>query len=190
MSCACLPCRHCHSPAPFDGRAMPLLSCRPAWASDLPGLTGPHSSRGPGHRPLKAETTGSNPVCGTSRAPQGRIRVQFTPQTSGFEAVETLCESLHPFASVRAVGRLPFGAASTRCGRSQPCGTRCRGPGARDRTRWRTHLIARGHARSAKPHRVNRAPEYPERRESRISGKERSSAPASRAPPRLRSRCP
>ena len=26
----------------------------------------PHSSRGPGHRPLKAETTGSNPVCGTN----------------------------------------------------------------------------------------------------------------------------
>src|SRR6266480_4841510 len=26
----------------------------------------PHSSRGPGHRPLKAEITGSNPVCGTS----------------------------------------------------------------------------------------------------------------------------
>jgi hypothetical protein len=25
----------------------------------------PHSSRGPGHRPLKAEITGSNPVCGT-----------------------------------------------------------------------------------------------------------------------------
>ncbi len=31
-----------------------------------PGLTGPHSSRGPGHRPLKAEITGSNPVCGTN----------------------------------------------------------------------------------------------------------------------------
>ncbi len=27
---------------------------------------GPHSSRGPGHRPLKAEITGSNPVCGTN----------------------------------------------------------------------------------------------------------------------------
>ena len=26
----------------------------------------PHSSRGPGHRPLKAEITGSNPVCGTN----------------------------------------------------------------------------------------------------------------------------
>ncbi len=28
----------------------------------------PHSSRGPGHRPLKAEITGSNPVCGTNLA--------------------------------------------------------------------------------------------------------------------------
>ena len=35
----------------------PVLSSRPA---------APHSSRGPGHRPLKAEITGSNPVCGTS----------------------------------------------------------------------------------------------------------------------------
>ena len=26
----------------------------------------PHSSSGPGHRPLKAEITGSNPVCGTN----------------------------------------------------------------------------------------------------------------------------
>ncbi len=29
----------------------------------------PHSSRGPGHRPLKAEITGSNPVCGTKHIP-------------------------------------------------------------------------------------------------------------------------
>ena len=32
-----------------------------------PQRPAPHSSRGPGHRPLKAETTGSNPVCGTIR---------------------------------------------------------------------------------------------------------------------------
>src|ERR1044072_4071781 len=31
-----------------------------------PVPTGPHSSRGPGERPLKAAITGSNPVCGTS----------------------------------------------------------------------------------------------------------------------------
>ena len=35
----------------------------------------PHSSRGPGHRPLKAEITGSNPVCGTtSPASRGTAR--------------------------------------------------------------------------------------------------------------------
>src|SRR3954453_20506153 len=45
-----------------------LVRCRPAGAPSEP--TGPHSSRGPGHRPLKAEITGSNPVCGTtSRSP-------------------------------------------------------------------------------------------------------------------------
>jgi len=26
----------------------------------------PHSSRGPGHSPLKAEIIGSNPICGTN----------------------------------------------------------------------------------------------------------------------------
>ena len=31
-----------------------------------PGRRAPHSSRGLGHRPLKAEITGSNPVCGTN----------------------------------------------------------------------------------------------------------------------------
>src|SRR5512145_3097303 len=36
----------------------------------------PHSSRGPGHRPLKAEITGSNPVCGTISQPQ-HIVVRF-----------------------------------------------------------------------------------------------------------------
>ncbi len=33
---------------------------------DPPSRSVPHSSRGLGHRPLKAEITGSNPVCGTS----------------------------------------------------------------------------------------------------------------------------
>ena len=33
----------------------------------------PHSSRGLGHRPLKAEITGSNPVCGTKFAHFGPI---------------------------------------------------------------------------------------------------------------------
>ena len=34
----------------------------------------PHSSRGLGHRPLKAEITGSNPVCGTSSPTRSRSR--------------------------------------------------------------------------------------------------------------------
>jgi hypothetical protein len=29
-----------------------------------------HSSSGQGHRPLKAETTGSNPVCATAKKPR------------------------------------------------------------------------------------------------------------------------
>ena len=37
-----------------------------------PRVPVPHSSRGPGHRPLKAEITGSNPVCGTSSHPDAR----------------------------------------------------------------------------------------------------------------------
>ena len=44
--------------------------CRRSDASD-PLL--PHSSRGPGHRPLKAEITGSNPVCGTTTTCCGRF---------------------------------------------------------------------------------------------------------------------
>ncbi len=44
------------NPATVEGFREPLVSCRPA---------APHSSRGLGHRPLKAEITGSNPVCGT-----------------------------------------------------------------------------------------------------------------------------
>ena len=35
-----------------------------------PGAPVPHSSRGPGHRPLKAEIIGSNPICGTT-SPSG-----------------------------------------------------------------------------------------------------------------------
>ena len=45
------------NPATVEGFREPLVSCRPA---------APHSSRGLGHRPLKAEITGSNPVCGTN----------------------------------------------------------------------------------------------------------------------------
>ena len=40
----------------------------PHGQAEPPAPTAPHSSRGPGHRPLKAEITGSNPVCGTNLA--------------------------------------------------------------------------------------------------------------------------
>ena len=40
-----------------------LLECRLPATSRRPV---PHSSRGPGHRPLKAEIIGSNPICGTT----------------------------------------------------------------------------------------------------------------------------
>ena len=53
-----------------EGFRDPLVSCRPA---------APHSSRGLGHRPLKAEITGSNPVCGTKFALIGPIRVRIGP---------------------------------------------------------------------------------------------------------------
>ena len=46
-----------------DWAGGPLVSSRPARRLP-PAPTAPHSSRGPGHRPLKAEITGSNPVCG------------------------------------------------------------------------------------------------------------------------------
>ena len=39
----------------------------------------PHSSRGPGHRPLKAETTGSNPVCGTNLANARSVAIPVGP---------------------------------------------------------------------------------------------------------------
>ena len=42
-------------------------------AAGSPPAAEPHSSRGPGHRPLKAEITGSNPVCGTKIASFGPI---------------------------------------------------------------------------------------------------------------------
>jgi hypothetical protein len=44
------------------GRSLAILRPVPRSAPRLV----PHSSRGLGHRPLKAEITGSNPVCGTN----------------------------------------------------------------------------------------------------------------------------
>ena len=48
--------------APSPVAAARRLALAPVLSSPAP----PHSSRGPGHRPLKAEITGSNPVCGTT----------------------------------------------------------------------------------------------------------------------------
>ncbi len=45
------------------GATLPAARERP---SRPPRSPAPHSSRGLGHRPLKAEITGSNPVCGTT----------------------------------------------------------------------------------------------------------------------------
>ncbi len=64
--------------AGFARAARSLVSSRPAptcYTSVRPAA--PHSSRGPGHRPLKAEITGSNPVCGTSptRGPDPVVRL-------------------------------------------------------------------------------------------------------------------
>ena len=56
----------------------------------------PHSSRGLGHRPLKAEITGSNPVCGTKsvnlgpiHARIGLLRVRRGPQSIFVLGVES-----------------------------------------------------------------------------------------------------
>ena len=58
----------------------------PAGRAAPSAASAPHSSRGPGHRPLKAEITGSNPVCGTnvaSPAPGPRPGGFFMPATPG-----------------------------------------------------------------------------------------------------------
>ena len=55
------------------------------------GPTAPHSSRGPGHRPLKAEITGSNPVCGTNQPIRLRRGV--------------ICPPLHPYL-IQAIGKV------------------------------------------------------------------------------------
>ena len=51
----------------FDG-GLDLAGIMPTGRGGTARPPAPHSSRGPGHRPLKAEITGSNPVCGTNIA--------------------------------------------------------------------------------------------------------------------------
>src|SRR5882672_11566698 len=56
----------------------------------------PHSSRGPGHRPLKAEITGSNPVCGTKFATSGSMHAWIGPFVCLRGMGEPLLEPLSP----------------------------------------------------------------------------------------------
>ena len=50
-----------------------------AWAEALgPFHRVAHSSSGPGHRPLKAEITGSNPVCATTAAPRAILSAVYS----------------------------------------------------------------------------------------------------------------
>ena len=65
-----------------------LVSCRPPAA--IVAEAGPHSSRGLGHRPLKAEITGSNPVCGTNIKNPSICR-SHRPRTAGREEHGDLC---------------------------------------------------------------------------------------------------
>ena len=77
----------CRPRPPAGAAAAGFANATAALVASCPGrgsdgsvrATLPHSSRGPGRRPLKAEITGSNPVCGTNRtsrrprsAPRGR----------------------------------------------------------------------------------------------------------------------
>src|SRR6266516_2894178 len=61
----------------------------------------PHSSRGLGHRPLKAEITGSNPVCGTNLAHLGPIRDQNRAFRSPEVAVDPRVD---PLSTVNRAG--------------------------------------------------------------------------------------
>ena len=65
----------------------------------------PHSSRGLGHRPLKAEITGSNPVCGTTGPP--------TPDHDPYRAVRRV-RNLDVFHGIGQVFLLRDSAFITR----------------------------------------------------------------------------
>src|SRR5262249_29563626 len=64
------------NPRPWVARTGP--PCYPRAPSRLARAPVPHSSRGLGHRPLKAEITGSNPVCGTTPPRPPAVPCQFT----------------------------------------------------------------------------------------------------------------
>jgi hypothetical protein len=65
----------------------------------------PHSSRGPGHRPLKAEIIGSNPICGTTLE-IGRDSLRTAGLTSAASGVET---RVHLWEACRIVSSLLAG---------------------------------------------------------------------------------
>src|SRR3954451_8234153 len=68
----------------------------------------PHSSRGPGHRPLKAEIIGSNPICGTSFFALSRGRMSIA-------RVQFFSVSLDGFGTGEGITReQPFGHAGER----------------------------------------------------------------------------
>src|SRR6187551_1074894 len=66
-----------------------LVDSGPSW--DVP-----HSSRGLGHRPLKAEITGSNPVCGTKFVIFGPIHARIGPLVALILGRGTLIGTLMP----------------------------------------------------------------------------------------------
>ena len=65
-----------------SGASWTAIACRLV-SSRAPA---PHSSRGPGRRPLKAEITGSNPVCGTN--PNEPVPGQTTPRAYTFASIQ------------------------------------------------------------------------------------------------------
>ena len=67
----------------------------------------PHSSRGLGHRPLKAEITGSNPVCGTNSAFFGPIHARIGLFRARRAAVWSLSGPDGPVSPVEALGVWP-----------------------------------------------------------------------------------
>ncbi len=102
----------------------------------------PHSSRGPGHRPLKAEITGSNPVCGTTPSPRPRSVLKSSRYRLGWRTraplSAPLCVWFPPGLGSQTMTR------GTRCGVRQSPAPRCRG-GAADQP---LAQITRSHASS------------------------------------------
>ncbi len=106
--------RYADGPAPqrpAPQRVHPTRAGRPARcgtiraASPRPATRrAPHSSRGPGHRPLKAEIIGSNPICGTKfriRAQNGLAERSGHPSGHPFAVALNLAPCSEPRASFR-----------------------------------------------------------------------------------------